>query len=273
MRTFEKHSLESVRAEVFVYHYVIFLLPLEIIEGEGFIYDGVQLVCGHLLDLVGREKIGHVSRNIDLSVTKHIIKRLTRECAARDYGHDGHFKELEQSSQGVGQSRSRAVKGISRLGVHNHRGLKLFERVGHILDKREVGNELLRGDTAYLPHQPSLSGESVRGADGGKWAGVKIIRRYLQIYKAGVIHKHEAGLILAELLHSVLVVAHIVALEVKVRERFGQQPEKRVYLLRLFSLGAWERRNLGVGLVHYLYFHIFVLQCKRFESYTDFILS
>ena len=244
---FVEHAVEKIRAEGLVDAHAVLLLPAEAVKAEALAKGGVDLVRAHARNVLGRKKILQIRRHFHLTALKIVVERIARKCTVGADQHHGNAKMLDEFAKAVGQGRGRAVKGIARFGIHQHRAFLRFDRVGDVADQPHLADEFFGGNAADLPHEPPLAHKAVGGGHDVEGAGKEHARRDLQIHKAGVVHQDQAGLALAQLLHADPLAAKAHRQKVGQRHELKQYAKEEVYTLGLLMLFGGDRRDVVIG--------------------------
>ena len=163
------------------------------------------------------------------------------------YHDHGDLQQLQTLAQGVRQGRGRAVEGVAGLRIQEHGGAELFQGIDHVPDQSRVGNELLGGDAAQMPHEIVLAHETVGGAHDVEGPGVEDGGGDLQIQKAGVVHEEKGRLVFAQAFHALLLPLKVNLFELPGAERLEERAEKQAGLQRLLPGRLGQADDLIVG--------------------------
>ena len=255
MRAFVKNAVQSVGAERLGNANLLLLLVTEVVKGEAFRQQRVDLRGAGLGDLLRGKEIFHIRGNIYLAQLQPIVQRIPGECAIGTDHHQRHTQHLHAFADALRQRRRRAVKGVAGLWIHQYGAVQLFDSVDHIPHQTEVGHKLLGRDTAQMPHQPFLAHKAVGGADNVEWAGIEDRGGDFQVYEAGVIHQDQTGLVSTQPLHADAAAVKIGGLQIGGGEEVQQCAEEDRGFERLPVLCPWQNHDILVGFVGDLNLH------------------
>ena len=122
--------------------------------------------------------------NFNVSYLKSIVEGIScKRTVALNINH-GYLKHLKKSCKSIRQNRRGSVERIACFGIHKDAGVLLFEQVVDVAHKRQVADELLRGDTTDLSHKPILAHKAIGCANDIECAGIQNARRDLKVNKA-----------------------------------------------------------------------------------------
>ena len=121
------------------------------------------------------------------------------------------------------------------------------------MNQPEIGDVLLGGDAADLPHEPGHKAahahKTVCGADNTEMLGEQNPVGDLHIQKAGVVHQDQAGLFF-ELLQALSFVFEFSAGHAENRQNLDEDTPEKVRLFRIFMLGPGQSHDFVI--VHML---------------------
>ena len=221
--------VQAVGPEGLLHPQAGFLLPAEVVKGEGLVQPVGQLLYRLFPDFLGGVQAaylgGHGNRLADLQL---VVKGIPGKGAKGLHHHHGHGEFLQQHPQLPGQGCGGAVEGVACLGVHEHADAQGVQAVVNILNQPQVGDKFPGGDTADGAHQrflqPAQAHEAVGGADDAVGPGKKYFTGDHQVQEAGVVHEDQAGLPFFDFLHALLGVEKAGSRQAEGAQQADQPP-------------------------------------------------
>ena len=200
MRALIQDSVQSVGTEGHVNGDPIVSLPCKVIEGKGLLQQGIQLFHRFFFHFFRRCDALDMGADFDVADLEHVIQGISVEGALGDDGHHRNPQPLHQHTQPLGHGRGAAVKGISRLRIHQNAGLVFPQHILDVLDEGQIRHIFMGGGTPQQTHQ--LAQNTAHGIHRGHDAqlpGIKDAIRKLHIREAGMVHQNQTGLVLHQL--------------------------------------------------------------------------